>query len=194
MAIPLRERWPFRGYRDEDQRPLGSYALLMTAWNLGLVGLLTLGRRRLKHRMDLGDTVLLGVATHKLTRLLARDQVTSPLRAPFTRFESKGSAGEVNETSRGEGLRRAVGDLVSCIFCLGPWVGLGLTGLYVAKPEAARVVGSVFALTATSDFLHRGYEWLGAELHRAEAREKQAGVEAHLAARRQETERPTPAH
>jgi Zn-dependent protease len=98
-----------------------------------------------------------------------------------------GMAGEVSETPRGEGLRRAVGDLVSCVFCLGPWVGLGFTFLHAVRPEAARLAGSVLALTATSDFLHRTYEWLGAQLHRAQAREQQAQAEAALAAHQLET-------
>lgn len=181
---PLRERKGFRGYGAQEERPLGAYALLVGMWNLGLGGLVWLAGRRRAPRMDIEDVLLFGLATHKLTRLVARDGVTSPLRAPFTRFQKKAAAAEVEETSRGEGLRRAVGDLVSCPFCLGPWVALGLTSLHVVRPEAAHAVGSVFALTAISDFLHRAYEWEGAGLHRTEASERAAEAEAEVSEQR----------
>ncbi len=42
-------------------------------------------------RIGPGDILLLGVATHKLGRLLAKDWVTSFLRAPFTTFKGGGA-------------------------------------------------------------------------------------------------------
>ncbi|MFE2437691.1 DUF1360 domain-containing protein, partial [Streptomyces sp. NPDC059409] len=60
---------------------------------------------------------LLGTATFKASRLLTKDKVTSFLRAPFTSREGEGSANEVMDAGRGTGLRRAIGDLVSCPFC-----------------------------------------------------------------------------
>ncbi len=49
-------------------------------------------RRDLPHGYSAADFALVSVATHKLSRLLAKDPVTSPLRMPFTRFE--GTSGE----------------------------------------------------------------------------------------------------
>lgn len=43
--------------------------------------------RPLPERLSAQDVVLAGVATHKLSRLIAKDNVTSFLRAPFTRFQ-----------------------------------------------------------------------------------------------------------
>jgi len=50
--------------------------------------------------MDVGVTAL---ATHRVARLLTKDTVTSPIRAPFTRFEGPGGPSEVNERVRGRG-------------------------------------------------------------------------------------------
>ena len=51
--------------------------------------------RDLPERVDAGDLVLVTVATHKASRLIAKDRVTSTARAPFTRFEDDAGPGEV---------------------------------------------------------------------------------------------------
>ncbi|WP_164017933.1 DUF1360 domain-containing protein [Pyxidicoccus trucidator] len=159
----------FAGY-DEAHHPLGSYALLMGAYGVSVAGFLgwsSRGRRQtLPERLDLGDVVLFSVATHSMTRLLAKDRVTSFLRAPFVRFQEDSTAGEVEEVSRGAGMQKALGQLLGCPFCLGPWVAAGFMAVHAVAPRQARWLGSVFALSAASSFLHRAYEWLGAGLHR----------------------------
>ena len=99
MLTPLQERRFFAGYRDEEM-PLGSYALLMGVYGASLAGFLGWRHgRALPVRLTLRDALLLGVATHKLSRILARDFVTSPLRAPFVRYEGKRPAAEVSESA-----------------------------------------------------------------------------------------------
>ncbi|MCP3136416.1 DUF1360 domain-containing protein [Pyxidicoccus xibeiensis] len=170
----------FAGY-DEAHHPLGSYAVLMSAYGVSVAGFLgwtARGRRpRLPERWDLGDVALYGVATHSLTRLLGKDRVTSVLRAPFVRFQEDSTAGEVEETSRGTGMQKALGQLLGCPFCLGPWVAAGFMAAHAVAPRQARWLGTVFALSAASSFLHRAYEWLGSGLHRARAEER--AMKAH---------------
>src|SRR5262245_28073677 len=116
-----------------EAQPLPQYAALATVFNglyLGAVGAAA-ARHELPERMKVGDLVLLGAATHKLSRLIARDKVTAFLRAPFTEFEEEAGHGEVDERPRGRGLRRAVGELVSCPYCLGMWVAGGLTVAWI---------------------------------------------------------------
>ncbi len=169
----------FAGY-DDAHHPLGSYALLMGAYGVSVAGFLgwsSRGRRhRLPERLGMGDLALFTVATHSMTRLLAKDRVTSFLRAPFVRFQEDSTAGEVEEVSRGAGMQKALGQLLGCPFCLGPWVAAGLLAVHAVAPRQARWVGSVLALSAASSFLHRAYEWLGAGLHRTreEGREVKA--------------------
>ncbi len=143
----------------EREIPLAGYALLMGAFGAAFTPLLlrAAARGALPRRIPAGDMVLLGVATHKLTRILTRDWVTSPLRAPFTRYVKTEGAGEVTEEGRGRGLRRAVGDLVTCPFCSGPWVASTLTALWVARPRVARTVAGVLGVVAISDLLHQLY-------------------------------------
>lgn len=103
-----------RGY-SQEQRPLGAYAGLTAAFNAAFAGFLLRARqanRELPERVNPGDIVLLGIATHKLSRLLAKDWVTSFYRAPFTEYQGPGAAsGEVSEKPRGQGLQLALGEL-----------------------------------------------------------------------------------
>lgn len=158
----------FAGY-DNAHHPLGSYAALAGVYGVSVAGFLgwtARSRRRLPERMDWRDLALFGVATHALTRVVAKDQVTSFLRAPFVRFQEDSTAGEVEEVSRGRGMQKALGQLLGCPFCLGPWVAAGLLAARAVAPRQARWLGSVLALSAASSFLHRAYEWVGAGLHR----------------------------
>lgn len=147
------------GYAGSDTMPLGGYAALLAAWSalFGTLWALAIQRRRLPERPAAADVLLLGVATHKLTRILTKDWVTAPLRAPFVRYEESLGGGEVKETSRGHGLQRAVGDLLTCPFCTGPWVAGALMTTLVARPRAARTLAGTFAAVAVSDFLHQLY-------------------------------------
>lgn len=60
-------------------------------------------------------------------------------------------------------MRRAVGDLMTCPYCSGPWIAGALMAGLLAAPRAARTVIRLFAMVAVSDFLHRAYEALSAK-------------------------------
>src|SRR3954447_22426822 len=130
----------------------------MAVFNALCGGLLIGLRSRLPERFTAGDLALLTVGTHKLSRLIAKDKVTSPLRAPFVRYEEDAGPSEVSESPRGSGMRKAVGELISCPFCIAQWVAAaGLVGLAFA-PRLTRFVASVFAIVAGSDFLQIAYK------------------------------------
>jgi hypothetical protein len=105
------------------------------------------------------DLALIGVATHKLARRVSKDSVTSPLRAPFTRYEGVAGPAELKEGVRGSGIRKAVGELVSCPFCLSQWAATGFVFGLLTAPRATRWVASVFASLALADFLQFAYAW-----------------------------------
>jgi hypothetical protein len=113
---------------------------------------------RLPDRFTARDTALIGIATHKASRLLAKDAVASPLRAPFTRYEEPAGDGELNESVRGHGTRHAIGELLTCPFCLSVWVATGLTAGTVFAPRVTRAVGTVLTAVAVSDTLQLGYD------------------------------------
>lgn len=142
--------------------PLTGYAILMGGFHTLLFSYYYLGRKRLIafSRLGLNDLLLLIIATHKLSRVITKDWVTSPLRAPFVEYKKSQGAGEVTEVSRGQGIQRAIGDLLTCPFCIGPWVASTLVFSFIMKPIPTRIVASIFTLVAGSDFLHLTYQTL----------------------------------
>ena len=152
----------FEGYGGE-QDALPPYAALAGVFNLILaVFFLAIRRsgRPLPERISIRDIALLGVATHKLSMLVAQDAVTSPLRAPFTELQEKQSPKSMDEKPRGTGLRRSIGELLTCKFCVGQWVASFFTYGLVLAPAATRLVASIFAVVAVSDHLHQTYKAL----------------------------------
>ena len=143
-----------------EDRPLAGYLTLLGIY-LGfagsLAGILKWRKVELPERIDPADLALLTVATHKVSRIVTKDPVTSPLRAGFTRFTGPTGEGEIAEEVRGTGLRHAVGELVTCPFCIGQWVATLLAFMLVLAPRATRLAASVFAMLTGSDLLQLAY-------------------------------------
>ncbi|MCU8595152.1 DUF1360 domain-containing protein [Streptomyces sp. A13(2022)] len=151
-------------YGGGEDNPLGGYAALAAAFATGAGVFAATARRRglrLPDTVPPWDVALLGVATFKASRLLTKDKVTSFLRAPFTRREGEGEGSEVMDAPRGTGLRRAVGDLVSCPFCTSAWVAGGLVGTYAVAPRAGRLLAAGLSAVVVSDWLQ--YAWTATE-------------------------------
>jgi Protein of unknown function (DUF1360) len=132
------------------ERPLPEYAALTVAFGAVLGGFLLLTRRRLPDRVGIGDTVRIGVASYKLGRLVARDEVTSWMRAPVTRDEDA-------TEPKPQGLERALGELVTCPYCVGLWTSAGLSYALVLFPRQTRLVTTIFGGQAVADFLNAAY-------------------------------------
>ena len=138
-----------------EHRPLGGYAALTGA--LGAAFAAGLIKAPLPPRIGAGDIVLAGVATHKLSRLIAKDKVTAFARAPFTRFQEKAGHGEVEEEARGRGLRLATGELLVCPYCVAQWIAAGFAVGYVRAPRLTRLLAGMYTMYAISDGLQLAY-------------------------------------
>lgn len=151
-----------QAYAPHEHRPLGGYLAAMGTYagvTATIAALVKATGRPVPNRPAAADVVLLGIATHKLSRLLSKDAVTSPLRAPFTRYDHPIGSGEVMEQVRhsGSSARHTIGELMSCPFCLAVWVATGLTGGLVLAPRLTRLVATALTAVAASDFLQMGY-------------------------------------
>ncbi|MFE6305809.1 DUF1360 domain-containing protein [Nocardiopsis sp. NPDC057823] len=147
-------------YRDGSDQPLGGYAAAMAVYaasvGAGLVAVKLAGRRG-DARVGPWDLALMGLTTHKVSRLLAKDPVTSPLRAFFTRFRGASAPAELSEEVRGEGGRKAAGELITCPFCTAQWIATGYAFGLVLAPGLTRSAGAVFSAVAVSDWLQLAY-------------------------------------
>jgi len=114
--------------------------------------------RPLPERIGAGDLLTIGVASHKLSRVIAKDKVTSPLRAPFTRFEGDAGPSEFKESSRGSGARQALGEMLTCPYCLGLWVVAAFSVGLLFAPRLTRFVAAIFSALTISDFLQVAYK------------------------------------
>jgi hypothetical protein len=151
-------------YRQGADRPLSGYLAAMGVYGSAVTGLTLLGRRlglRPPESVSPWDVALLGMATHRLTRTVSKDAVVSPIRAPFTTYGGTQGPGELHEEVRTDThLRHAVGELLTCPFCLAQWVATGFAAGLVFAPRATRLVAATFAGIAVSDFLQYGYSAL----------------------------------
>ncbi|MEA2932331.1 MAG: hypothetical protein QOI56_1116 [Actinomycetota bacterium] len=142
-------------YRGDADLPVESFAGLMAAYAAFVAaGSVAVRRRGLPERPAWSDVALVAVATHRLSRLVTKAPVTSPLRAPFTRFEgSTTGPAELEEEVRGTGARKAVGELLTCPFCISQWLATGLTFGLVLAPRATRLAAAVLTSVTAADFL-----------------------------------------
>lgn len=153
----------FEEYKKGEELPLFSYGVLVGVFNLVFAVFLLAAKitgRPIPERVDAKDIALLGMATHKLSMMGSQDAITSPLRAPFTELREKESPKKVDEKPRGRGLRRSVGELLTCKFCLSVWLASFLTYGFVLVPRITRLVAAVFAVVTVSDHLHQIYKAL----------------------------------
>jgi hypothetical protein len=163
MSVEAGQRELTDGYAPGEDRPVASYAVLMSVFSALAGGFALWFRksgRELPDRVETSDLVLMTVASHKASRLIAKDRVTTPLRAPFAEFQSDSDAGpgEVEEKARGQGLRRAIGELLICPYCLGMWTSAGfIAGLLVA-PRFTRWIASVLVSFFGSEVLQIAYK------------------------------------
>ncbi|MCP1188280.1 DUF1360 domain-containing protein [Priestia flexa] len=79
-------------------------------------------------------------ATFRLTRLIVFDKITGFIRQPFHEMVK-----EVDEqgnemtylTVKGKGLRKWIGELLSCYWCTGMWCAIAIYAGYTFFPQVA---------------------------------------------------------
>lgn len=110
------------------------------------------------------DLTMLGLSTYRTGRLVAYDQVTQPLREPFTETTSDSYGTSQTTVPQGSGVRKAVGDLIACPTCIGTWVAAFLVyGLRVA-PGPTRLFLAFMSATGLAGILNSANEalsWTG---------------------------------
>ena len=144
-------------------RVLGGYALLVTTFHAVFGAFLVMTKRRslkLPERVQVADVLLLATATYKLSRVITKDSVTSFIRAPFAVYRGAQGSSELKEDVRGSGVQKAIGELLTCPFCLGTWIAAALSYGLVLDARVTRLFAALFTISTISDAFQYGFEVL----------------------------------
>jgi Protein of unknown function (DUF1360) len=162
-AVADRARQEADAYSGDNPRPLSGYVAVLIIYS-SLVAvtavLAAVTGRKLPDRWRVIDLLTVTAGTHKLSRTLTKDAVTSPLRAPFTHYAGTGGPAEVQEETRQESqLRHSLGELLTCPFCLDVWVATAFVIGLIFAPRFTRLVAGGFTALTGADFLQLAYAW-----------------------------------
>lgn len=140
---------------------LPDYRRVVAAYVAAMAAATAAGRRSVPAARRPGDTwsdvALVALATFKVSRLVAKQTVTAAVRAPFAVDVGPGGTGERTSRPRGDGLRRSIGELVTCPFCLDVWVGSVGTVALAHAPRAAGPLLATFAAVGLADLCQFAY-------------------------------------
>jgi hypothetical protein len=146
-----------------DRPPYESYAAIAGVFVGGIATVAALGRRAPAGTAL--DLVALSAATFKASRTLSRERVASFVRQPFV--EGEASSGE-NEQPAGEGIQRALGELVTCPRCIGAWSAAALASSQVLAPRFGRLLTWSLGAAGANDFLQAAFRALCAKANELE--------------------------
>ena len=141
-----------------ERPPYEAYAAIAGTFFAGLGTVAALARR--SPPASALDLVALSAATFKAARTLSRDKVASFVREPFVEGEAWTGEGE---RPAGDGLQRALGELVTCTRCVGTWSAAALASAQMLSPRFGRALTWTLAAGAANDFLQAGFAALCAK-------------------------------
>jgi hypothetical protein len=163
------------------RRPYGGYAVILATFG-GAVAVTAALERALDRDgrpPSALDFVLLCAGSFKAARAVSRERVGAVLRQPFVESDGVDGTDVAYEQPAGDGLRRAVGELVTCTRCAGTWTAAGLLASQAVAPRFGRVLTWSLAAGAGNDFLQAAFAALcardGAPLSRADPARREDG-------------------
>lgn len=123
-------------------------------------------KQRKSLRLKPLDMAQLGLATFRIGRLVAYDKVFEPYRLPFTKTTRDSSGVGETTAPKGDGVQRAIGELISCPICAGTWVAAILVYGMTIAPQATRVFITIMSAIGMAELLnaaHEAMQWSGLE-------------------------------
>jgi Protein of unknown function (DUF1360) len=99
------------------------------------------------------DLVLLGLASYRIGRMLAYERVAAPLRAGVTTTAPDPSGFGETVVARGEGARKAIGELLSCPVCVSTWAAAGLVYGMQLAPAPTRVLAKTLGVAGVAELV-----------------------------------------
>ena len=87
----------------------------------------------------------------------SRERIPSVLRQPFVESETPEGIVVTHEDPAGEGLQRALGELVTCTRCAGTWTAAGLLTCQAVAPRFGQLLTWSLAAGAGNDLLQAAF-------------------------------------
>jgi len=163
-----RWNWPGAASTPPSASGPADYAALEAVFAAGLAALVALTRRRERDgtlAIPRDELPLLALATFVLADVLAKEKISTWIREPFV----EEGADHKPVKPEGQGMRAAIGELMTCTRCIGTWSALGLVALRTASPAAGRATMRVLALAGANDLMQSGFRLLAERTNRAAA-------------------------
>jgi Protein of unknown function (DUF1360) len=90
--------------------------------------------------LSFGEVLLLSLATMRIIRLVAYDNITLFLREAFTDVKKvrfvEGGEDSYERVPSENSFKRTVSKLLNCPWCIGVWIALGVVYVYLVYPES----------------------------------------------------------
>jgi hypothetical protein len=148
--------------RDDTPSEPHDYAAINAVYGLLMAGVVLSTRERAREEPIAGrELIPIAAATFALSKVIAREKIGSWMREPFVEQD------DGRRQPAGHGLRRAMGELLTCTRCVGAWSALGIVGLRVVEPRSGRIVTNVLAASAANDWLQASFAWMRAKANHA---------------------------
>ena len=100
--------------------------------------------------------LILGLASFRLTRLIVYDKITEFLRSPFfNEVEETNEDGtkDIYLLPKEKGLKKWIGELLSCFWCTGIWVSIGITLLFLSGARWGSFIILILAVAAIGSII-----------------------------------------
>lgn len=136
--------------------------------------------RHAETRLSGLDLTMLGLSTFRAGHLISYDQVTQPLREPFTETEMDSYGTSEDTVPEGSGAQKAIGSLLACPTCSGTWAAAAMVyGLRIA-PGPTRLFLAIMSAVGLAEIFNSANEalsWTG-RVERKHAKPPEGGQEA----------------
>jgi hypothetical protein len=107
-------------------------------------------------RITFLNLLLFSLASFRLTRLIVFDKITEFIRDPFFDEmveENEDGEIEVYYLPKKTGIKKFIGELLSCYWCTGIWASAGIVGLFLLNPAFSTPIILILAVAGLASIL-----------------------------------------
>lgn len=107
-------------------------------------------------KITLLNLFILSLACFRLTRLLVFDKITEFIREPFfneIKEENEDGEMEVYYLPKEKGIKKFIGELLSCYWCTGIWASAAIVGIALLYPVLSFPIILILAVAGFASIL-----------------------------------------